>query len=383
VLLATDLPFWHADSGATQRILVLARTLAGAGLETGVFYPARVSAADRATLAARAPGVTLHTPPWPLLALRALRRWAVALGGRRPHPALQPPLTWERHAAFLRCCHRLRPNAVVVEYARLGYLVAGLPAGIRRVVDTHDVLSLRTRRLREAGIPGDPGVSDAEEQAALAPFDAVVAIQDAEAAQLRAMLPGQRVLVAGHPPALAPFRFKTGAPVVLLFVGAGGAHNVATLERFLVRVWPDLRATLGDMVRLDVAGHVCEAFRDRVPGGVCLRGFTADLDAVYAEADVVINPCFAGSGLKIKNLEALAQGKPLVTTPLGAEGIEPGAPPAFQVCADDAAIKAALRALCTDATARRALAEAAHAHAAARLRPEAVFAELLDYLRGN
>ena len=56
-----------------------------------------------------------------------------------------------------------------------------------------------------------------------------------------------------------------------------------------------------------------------------------DLTSVYQRADVVINPISIGTGLKIKNIEALGFGKPLVTTSVGAEGLESGSQLAFLV----------------------------------------------------
>jgi glycosyltransferase involved in cell wall biosynthesis len=44
---------------------------------------------------------------------------------------------------------------------------------------------------------------------------------------------------------------------------------------------------------------------------------------------VVINPISTGTGLKIKNIEALGYGKPLVTTSVGAVGMENGSHSAF------------------------------------------------------
>lgn len=380
VVVATDLPVWEGDSGAHQRILALLRALRAGGFDTALFHPAMVSAADRAALASAAPGVALRVPAPAWLALRAARRWSTSLTGRRSTP-FRPPLTWERRAAFQRLCRALRPHAVIVEYARLGYLVEGLSPAPLRVVDTHDVISLRARRMAESGVAASPGVTETEERDALRAFDVIVAIQSEEAAVLRAMLPGKRVIVAGHALEPVPFRFKSGGPCTLLFVGAGGDHNIAALDRFLTRIWPMVWRALAGAVRLDVAGRVGDAFRDRAPEGVRILGLAPDLAPVYAAADIVINPCFVGSGLKIKNIEALAHGKPLVTTPLGAEGINLGDPPVFRGCADDAAFADAVLALAADEGARRALAGAAHAHAAAFLRPELVFAELLAVLR--
>ena len=43
-------------------------------------------------------------------------------------------------------------------------------------------------------------------------------------------------------------------------------------------------------------------------------------ESFYRNIDVVVNPIEFGSGLKIKNVEAIAYGKPLITTPHGANG---------------------------------------------------------------
>ena len=55
-----------------------------------------------------------------------------------------------------------------------------------------------------------------------------------------------------------------------------------------------------------------------------------DLNVLYGrKADLIINPVQLGGGLKIKNVEALANGLPLITTPEGANGLEDGINNAF------------------------------------------------------
>ena len=61
-----------------------------------------------------------------------------------------------------------------------------------------------------------------------------------------------------------------------------------------------------------------------------LSGFVGDLEEVYKNR-VIINPVKSGSGLKIKCVEALCSGKPLVTTSNGAQGLKSGAGKAFLV----------------------------------------------------
>ena len=64
----------------------------------------------------------------------------------------------------------------------------------------------------------------------------------------------------------------------------------------------------------------------------CLKlGQVEALEEAYALSDVIINPVYFGTGLKIKSIEALGYAKPLVTTPIGAEGLEAGANEAFLI----------------------------------------------------
>jgi glycosyltransferase involved in cell wall biosynthesis len=57
--------------------------------------------------------------------------------------------------------------------------------------------------------------------------------------------------------------------------------------------------------------------------GVELVGQLDDLREAYAQARVVINPAVAGTGLKIKTVEALAHLRPVVAWPAGVDGLDP------------------------------------------------------------
>ena len=56
--------------------------------------------------------------------------------------------------------------------------------------------------------------------------------------------------------------------------------------------------------------------------GVDLAGFVPNLHEVYARSAIVVVPLVSGGGTKLKVLEAMAMGRAVVTTPIGAEGIE-------------------------------------------------------------
>ena len=54
-----------------------------------------------------------------------------------------------------------------------------------------------------------------------------------------------------------------------------------------------------------------------------MLGLVDDLTARYQESELVINPVVAGTGLKIKMLEALCHLRPIVTWPAGVDGLDP------------------------------------------------------------
>jgi glycosyltransferase involved in cell wall biosynthesis len=114
-----------------------------------------------------------------------------------------------------------------------------------------------------------------------------------------------------------------GSEPTVLFVGTFAYKpNVAAAELLVTRVWPSIKAAVPD-ARLRLVGNG----PDRVPcsasppDGVTFTGFVADLDAEYAAAHVVCCPILSGGGTRLKIIEAAAHARPVVSTTLGAEGL--------------------------------------------------------------
>jgi hypothetical protein len=91
------------------------------------------------------------------------------------------------------------------------------------------------------------------------------------------------------------------------------------LRDFLKFAWPEIRSAVPD-ARLAVAGSVGVAVPDYAQD-VDVLGHIDDLDPLYLRARVVVNPAAAGTGLKIKTVEALSRLRPIVTWPNGLEGL--------------------------------------------------------------
>jgi glycosyltransferase involved in cell wall biosynthesis len=77
-------------------------------------------------------------------------------------------------------------------------------------------------------------------------------------------------------------------------------------------------------IRIDLVGSRSSTAMAGFPrhSEVRLHDSVEDLAPLYAAADVVVVPLRAGGGTRIKILESFAHGVPVVTTSLGAEGID-------------------------------------------------------------
>ncbi|HZS95124.1 MAG TPA: glycosyltransferase family 4 protein, partial [Chloroflexota bacterium] len=118
---------------------------------------------------------------------------------------------------------------------------------------------------------------------------------------------------------------RPGDAFTLLFVGTLGYYpNVEALRFFCTSVLPAVRRGSQRRVRVLVVGRGAtpevQALCRR--SGVDLAGAVPDIDPYYREADVAVAPVHAGGGTRIKILEAFGYGVPIVSTSIGAEGID-------------------------------------------------------------
>jgi glycosyltransferase involved in cell wall biosynthesis len=121
-----------------------------------------------------------------------------------------------------------------------------------------------------------------------------------------------------------PPMHESPANSVFLFLGTyKHLPNIAAVEFLVNKIWPGVKRKLPD-AKLIIAGKNPEnikSYREK-HAGVEYRGFVEDLDKLYRETHVVCCPVQSGSGTRIKIIEAAAYGKPIVSTSLGAEGLD-------------------------------------------------------------
>ena len=113
----------------------------------------------------------------------------------------------------------------------------------------------------------------------------------------------------------------------ICFIGSFNREpNLQALEILLDEIIPRVKNDNPEIV-LKIAGkYLPEKLIKKVDttDGVNYHGFVKDIDAFVASSALFVAPIFIGAGLKMKLTHSLACGTPVLTTPIGAEGINIG-----------------------------------------------------------
>ncbi|RIK39241.1 MAG: hypothetical protein DCC55_18635 [Chloroflexi bacterium] len=110
-------------------------------------------------------------------------------------------------------------------------------------------------------------------------------------------------------------------PNTLVFTGPFGYHaNYDAMVWFLSEIYPIVQAAIPD-VQLTITGD--HGGRPLPPAtNVTLTGFVDDVRPIVAQSWASLAPLRFGGGTRLKILEAMALGTPVIATPKGAEGLD-------------------------------------------------------------
>ncbi len=221
-------------------------------------------------------------------------------------------------ATALALARSLGRVAVVAEYIFMTRFFDKLGPDALRIVDTHDVFSQKGSNVVAYG------VADGEMQAA----DEAKCLDQGRRDHrhppsgcrelLRRSHRTAKCLVSGVDATVLENAEWPNQPTVFL-AGSANLLNVTGLRDFLRFCWPIVLEQVPD-AQLRVVGAVGRAAPPGEPA-VTVLGHVPDLTDEYRAARVVINPTVAGTGLKIKAVEALANLRPVVGWPHNRDGL--------------------------------------------------------------
>ena len=110
---------------------------------------------------------------------------------------------------------------------------------------------------------------------------------------------------------------------MLFFGSPDHLPNQDALVWLATDLWPRISARVADARCVVTGGARSGKLLDLLAAaGIENKGFVPDLQAELAAAAVVVAPVRSGRGVRIKNLDTLSAGRPLVTTRLGARGLD-------------------------------------------------------------
>ncbi len=273
----------------------------------------------------------LRPAHWERTASRALG----LLGGLPLHVVRMRAPDFKRVLKDLLTTRRI--DVVQIEYgAMAGYLpvIRRASPETKVVVDELEVTSIAiNRRMRSDSHSSRRMRRQANcwkrfERKAWQASDAVLAMSESERDYIARVAGPGKAHVVPNGVDVDFFRFRpvdptlTPGPPRLLFVGnLQHRPNAQGIETFLRTSWPGLAETFAELELHVVGPGASEELRRRGGRRVIFHGYVEDVRPHLAAATVMVVPIFSGGGTRLKVLEALAAGTPLVSTGLGCEGL--------------------------------------------------------------
>lgn len=318
-----------ADNGSRLRILNLLRQLAARHTVHLIsFSSGPVSAQSWAALRAVCPQVaTVPDQPYRPWSGRAV----AGLFDLQPR-SVRATFSPELAGLVRRAVRDYAFDGVIASEIDMAPYALSAPAP-RRVLEDLEVAVGQERRRQARSWPGRLRAGLAWWKQAryvrglLGAFDLCTLVSESEAEKVLPLAPARaRLAVVPNGVDLAAYRgaYPPPAPETVIYSGAlTYSANFDAVDFFLREVWPRVRAAL-PAARLTVTGGLEGVAVERLPHspGVTYTGYLPDVRPAIAGHWASVVPLRLGAGTRLKILEALALGTPVVSTTKGAEGLD-------------------------------------------------------------
>lgn len=199
-------------------------------------------------------------------------------------------------------------DVALISYASWGVLANEFSDSTYKIIDTHDFITAQNRHKRTIGKLFQDEIS------ILKQYDNIWTYS-VEEEYIFDQFTNKKVTLM---PVSFPENFserKTETKYDILYVASDNPHNIKGIQWFLKKVLPLL-----NNVKVHIIGKIGKAIAEDYPN-VIKYGMVDDLQEFYNHAKIVICPMLSGTGVKIKVLEALSYGLPVVTNRRGVDGL--------------------------------------------------------------
>jgi glycosyltransferase involved in cell wall biosynthesis len=219
--------------------------------------------------------------------------------------------------------------AVIEHFWCAPYVEQLRPYSKRLILDLHNIESVWHRSLadiehgaRALALRRFATASVALERQWLPQFDHLLVTSAEDAKTARGLAPEIGVTVYPNALPWIPLPERAEREEVVFSGNLEYAPNILAVRFFYDRIWPDLRSRW-PVLKWKIVGMHPEAIQAITGGDPRIEhtGFVDDAVAALATAKVAVVPVLAGSGTRVKILEAWAAGTAVVSTTLGAAGL--------------------------------------------------------------
>jgi glycosyltransferase involved in cell wall biosynthesis len=272
-----------------------------------------------------------------------------------------------------------------VEYQQMVPLVQNVPAK-KSILDLHNIESALVDSYARArsGLPALLLRSEAValrrmERRTIGAFDHVLVVSDKERTRLPAGARSVLVCPNGREPsAILP---DAPDPTVAFVATMGWAPNVDAALWLGGEIWPEVLARVPEARLLLIGRDPAPAVRALADERIEVTGTVADVNPFLTRARVVVAPLRAGGGTRLKIMEALDVGRPVVATSVGCEGMDDLVGRGVVVADTASALAGAIADLLVDPARAAALGRAGHDAVVADHTWDSALAPLLEVVR--
>jgi glycosyltransferase involved in cell wall biosynthesis len=219
------------------------------------------------------------------------------------------------HYEFRQAPHGEQPPALVVDSHNIDYDLARQYAAVGNGSARRLYAAVNWRKLRR------------EELGTYRDADGVYLCSATDERRLLDQAPGLRTMVIPNAADVDFYQPRSTDPVpdgrtVVFFGLLSYAPNVDAVTYFVREIWPRIAAAHPEAHCKVIGGQPPPALLALAGPRIEFTGFVEDLRPHLAAAAAVVVPLRLGGGTRLKIVEAMAMGKAVVSTTLGAEGIE-------------------------------------------------------------
>jgi polysaccharide biosynthesis protein PslH len=335
--LTPELPYWPGGSGGSTRQFHLLRKLAELGHEVAVVAPVAPGQRDRVGDLERA-GVRLVAHRRPDSRVRetagVLRRAPGLLPAALTRPVLawQVSIFWHELRALARpLIQELQPDVISVEHDQAAEWAPALAPHVPSVLvlenlgwEYYESRANAARWPARAALRAEAARFRRFDGRLLPCYGRLIAMSDADARALDfAGVPVSVVPNGVDVNALAPQPPADGPPTLVFTGTMAYPPNAEAIRWFVADVLPRIRREQPDVKLLIVGRDPPPAVRQLArDASVEVTGAVPDVAPWLARATAVVVPVLSGGGTRLKVLEAMAAQRAVVSTTLGAGGIE-------------------------------------------------------------